>query len=103
MKFINKWFVSRKYYDGSCAYYRSELLRQQERAGSLEKKIVDITNENAELKDKIARIIPCLAILNVVLTDYIDICNMFSKVIDNELDFSKVLYRLGRITDDLKK
>lgn len=61
MKFINKWFVSRKYYDERCAYYQNAINGTLLRNKSLETEITSIRKDNAELKAKINRLRPVIS------------------------------------------
>lgn len=86
MKYINKYFVSRKYYDGACAAYQKAIRR--------------LMNENKSYETQLNRIIGCVATLNSALNDYDDICEAFAKVSNFDFKFREVAYKLGRILDD---
>ena len=86
MKFINKYFVSRKYYEGSCAYYQKEITR--------------LTEENKLYETKLNKITECMSLLKEVLNDYEDICEAISKIRDVDCNLRTVAYKLGRILDD---
>lgn len=86
MKFINKYFVSRKYYEGSCAYYQKAITRLKE--------------ENKLYETKLNKITECMSLLKTVLNDYDDIFGVVSKVIDVDCNLRTFAYKLGRILDD---
>lgn len=73
MKFINKHFVSRKYYEGACAYYQKSITR--------------LTKENKLYETKLNKITECMGLLQTAITD-VD-CNLRT-----------FAYKLGRILDD---
>lgn len=85
MKFINKYFVSRKYYDGACAAYQEALTR--------------LTEENKAYETKLMKITACMGSLKTVLNDYDDICEAISKITDVDCNLRAVAYKLGRILD----
>lgn len=86
MKYINKYFVSRKYYDGACAAYQKAIVRLME--------------ENKSYEIKLNKISGCMPLLKAVLNDYEDICEVISKIADVDCDLRTVAYKLGRILDD---
>lgn len=86
MKFINKYFVSRKYYEGACAYYHKAITR--------------LTKENKLYETKLNKITECMESLKTVLNDYDDICEAISKISDVDCNLRTVAYKLGRILDD---
>lgn len=86
MKYINKYFVSRKYYDGACAAYQKAISRLME--------------ENKAYEAKFRKIIECMGSLKTVLNDYDDICEAISKIVDVDCNLRTVAYKLGRILDD---
>ena len=86
MKFINKYFVSRKYYEGACAYYQKAITR--------------LTKENKLYGTKLNKITECMSLLKTVLNDYDDICEAISKMSDVDCNLRTVAYKLGRILDD---
>lgn len=86
MKYINKYFVSRKYYDGACAAYQKAITRLME--------------ENMSYEAKFRKIIECMGALKTVLNDYDDICEAISKIVDVDCNLRTVAYKLGRILDD---
>lgn len=86
MKYINKYFVSRKYYDGACAAYQKAITRLME--------------ENMSYEAKFRKIIECMGLLKTVLNDYDDICEAISKISDVDCNLRTVAYKLGRILDD---
>lgn len=86
MKYINKYFVSRKYYDGACAAYQKAITRLME--------------ENMSYEAKFRKIIECMGSLKTVLNDYDDICEVISKIADVDCNLRAVAYKLGRILDD---
>lgn len=86
MKFINKYFVSRKYYEGACAYYQKAITR--------------LTKENKLYETKLTKITECMSLLKTVLNDYDDICEAISKISDVDCNLRTVAYKLGRILDD---
>lgn len=86
MKYINKYFVSRKYYDGACAAYQKAITRLME--------------ENMSYEAKFRKIIECMGPLKTVLNDYDDICEVISKIADVDCNLRAVAYKLGRILDD---
>ena len=86
MKFINKYFVSREYYEGSCAYYQKALTR--------------LTKENKLYETKLNKIAECMSLLKTVLNDYDDICEAISKITDVDCNLRTFAYKLGRILDD---
>ena len=85
MKFINKYFVSRKYYEGACAYYQKEITR--------------LTEENKLYETKLNKITECMSLLKATLNDY-DICEAISKITDVDCNLRTFAYKLGRILDD---
>ena len=86
MKFINKYFVSRKYYEGACAYYHKAITR--------------LTEENKLYETKLNKITECMSLLKEVLNDYEDICEAISKITDVDCNLRTFAYKLGRILDD---
>ena len=86
MKFINKYFVSRKYYEGACAYYQKAITR--------------LTKENKIYETKLRKITECMSLLKTVLNDYDDICEAISKISDVDCNLRTFAYKLGRILDD---
>lgn len=86
MKYINKYFVSRKYYDGACAAYQ--------------KAIAHLMEENKLYETKVKKIIECMGLLKAALNDYDDICEVISKIADVDCNLRAVTYKLGRILDD---
>lgn len=85
MKFINKYFVSRKYYEGACAYYQKEITR--------------LTEENKLYETKLNKITECMSLLKATLNDY-DILEATYKITDAVCDLRTFDYKLGRILDD---
>lgn len=85
MKFINKYFVSRKYYEGACAYYQEAITR--------------LTKENKLYETKLNKITECMSLLKEVLNDY-DILETTYKITDAVCDLRTFDYKLGRILDD---
>ena len=86
MKFINNDFVSRKYYEGACAYYQEA--------------ITQLTEENKLYETKLRKITECRELLKTVLNDYDDIFEAISKIIDVDCNLRTVAYKLGRVLDD---
>ena len=86
MKFINNYFVSRKYYEGACAYYQKAITR--------------LTEENKLYETKLNKITECMSLLKEVLNDYEDICEAISKITDVDCNLRTFAYKLGRILDD---
>ena len=86
MKFINKYFVSRKYYEGACAYYQKALTR--------------LTEENKQYETKLRKITECMSLLKTVLNDYDNICEAISKITDVDCNLRTFAYKLGRVLDD---
>ena len=86
MKFINKYFVSREYYEGACAYYQKEITR--------------LTEENKLYETKLNKITESMSLLKEVLNDYEDICEAISKITDVDCNLRTFAYKLGRILDD---
>lgn len=86
MKFINNDFVSRKYYEGACAYYQEAITR--------------LTEENKLYETKLKKITECRELLKTVLNDYDDIYGAISKITDVDCNLRTVAYKLGRILDD---
>ena len=86
MKFINNYFVSRKYYEGACAYYQEEITR--------------LTEENKLYETKLRKITECMSLLKTVLNDYDDICEAISKLTDVDCNLRTFAYKLGRVLDD---
>lgn len=86
MKFINKYFVSREYYEGACAYYQKEITR--------------LTEENKLYETKLNKITESMSLLKEVLNDYEDICEAISKITDVDCNLRTFVYKLGRILDD---
>ena len=86
MKFINKYFVSREYYEGACAYYQKEITR--------------LTEENKLYETKLNKITDSIGLLKTVLNDCDDIYEVISKITDVECNLRTFAYKLGRILDD---
>lgn len=86
MKFINKYFVSREYYEGACAYYQKAITR--------------LTEENKLYETKLNKITDSIGLLKTVLNDYEDICEAISKITDVDCNLRTFAYKLGRILDD---
>ena len=86
MKFINKYFVSRKYYEGTCTYYQKALTR--------------LTEENKLYETKLNKITESIDLLKTALNDYEDICEAISKITDVDCNLRTFAYKLGRILDD---
>ena len=86
MKFINKYFVSREYYEGACAYYQKALAR--------------LTEENKLYETKLNKITESIGLLKTALNDYDDICGAVSKISVVDCNLRTVAYKLGRILDD---
>lgn len=86
MKYINKYFVSRKYYDGACAAYQKAITRLME--------------ENKLYETKLNKITESIDLLKTVLNDYDDICEAISKISDVDCNLRTFAYKLGRILDD---
>ena len=86
MKFINKYFVSRKYYEGSCAYDQKAITR--------------LTKENKLYETKLNKITECMSLLKEALYDYEDICEAISKITDVNCNLRTFAYKLWRILDD---
>ena len=112
MKFINKYFVSRKYYEGSCAYYHKAITRLTEENKLYETTLRKITECMSLLKEvlndyedicyetKLNKITECMSLLKTVLNDYDDICEAISKMSDVDCNLRTFAYKLGRILDD---
>ena len=86
MKFINKYFVSREYHEGACAYYNKAITR--------------LTEENKLYETKLRKITECMSLLKEVLNDYEDICEAISKITDVDCNLRTFAYKLGRVLDD---
>lgn len=86
MKFINKHFVSRKYYEGACAYYQKALTRLKE--------------ENKLYETKLEKITECTTALKAILNDYDDICEVISNIANIDCNLRAFAYKLGRVLDD---
>lgn len=86
MKFINNDVVSRKYYEGACAYYQEAITR--------------LTEENKLYETKLRKITECRELLKTVLNDYDDIYGAISKITDVDCNLRTVAYKLGRVLDD---
>ena len=86
MKFINKYFVSRKYYEGACEYYQKAITR--------------LTEENKLYETKLNKITESIGLLKTALNDYEDICEAISKITDVDCNLRTFAYKLGRILDD---
>ena len=96
MKFINNDFVSRKYYEGACAYYQEAITR--------------LTEENKLYETKLRKITECMELLKTVLNDSDDIYTVLndsddiygviSKITDVDCNLRTLAYKLGRILDD---
>lgn len=86
MKYINKYFVSRKYYDGACAAYQKAISR--------------LLWENTTYGIKFKKIAECMVLLKTVLNDYDDICEASSKIVDVDCNLRTLAYKIGRILDD---
>ena len=85
MKFINKYFVSREYYEGACAYYQNAITR--------------LTEENKLYETKLNKITESIGLLKTALNDY-DILESTYKITDAVCDLRTFAYKLGRILDD---
>lgn len=85
MKFINNDFVSRKYYEGACAYYQEAITR--------------LTEENKLYETKLRKITKCMELLITALNDFNDIYGAFSKITDMDCNLRILAYKLGRILD----
>lgn len=88
MKFINKDFVSRKYYEGACAYYQETITR--------------LTEENKLYETKLSKITECMDLLKTVLNNYDIIFEEISRIVDVDCNLRTFAYKLGRILDDHK-
>lgn len=86
MKFINNDVVSRKYYEGACAYYQEAITR--------------LTEENKLYETKLRKITECMELLKTVLNDSDDIYGAISKITDVDCNLRTLAYKLGRILDD---
>lgn len=86
MKFINNYFVSRKYYEGACVYYQKTITR--------------LTEENKLYETKLNKIIESIGLLKTALNDYEDICEVISKITDVDCNLRTFAYKLGRVLDD---
>lgn len=86
MKFINKYFVSREYYEGACAYYQKAITR--------------LTEENKLYETKLNKITDSIGLLKTVLNDCDDIYEVISKITDVDCNLRTFAYKLGRILDD---
>lgn len=98
MKFINNDFVSRKYYEGACAYYQKSITR--------------LTEENKLYETKLRKITKCMELLITALNglndiygaiaknDLNDIYGAISKITDVDCNLRMLAYKLGRILDD---
>lgn len=86
MKFINNDFVSRKYYDGACAYYQKAITR--------------LTEENKLYETKLRKITKCMELLITALNGLNDIYRAISKITDVDCNLRILAYKLGRILDD---
>ena len=86
MKFINKYFVSRKYYEGSCEYYQKAITR--------------LTEENKLYETKLRKITECMELLKTTTTSLDDIWGIVSKISVVDCNLRTVAYKLGRVLDD---
>lgn len=86
MKFINNDVVSRKYYEGACAYYQEAITR--------------LTEENKLYETKLRKITECMELLKTVLNDSDDIYGVISKITDVDFNLRTLAYKLGRVLDD---
>lgn len=86
MKFINNDVVSRKYYEGACAYYQKAIIR--------------LTEENKLYETKLRKITECMELLKTVLNDSDDIYGVISKITDVDFNLRTLAYKLGRVLDD---
>lgn len=86
MKFINNDVVSRKYYEGACAYYQEAITR--------------LTEENKLYETKLRKITECMELLKTVLNDSDDIYGVISKITDVDFNLRTLAYKLGEILDD---
>lgn len=87
MKFINKHFVSRQYYEGACAYYQKAITR--------------LTEENKLYETKLSKITECAGSLKTAMYDYDDDMRAaFSKMANVDCNLRNVAYKLWRILDD---
>ena len=86
MKFISKYFVSREYYEGACAFYQKAITR--------------LTEENKLYETKLNKITESIGLLKTALNDYDDICVVVSKITDVDCNLRTFAYKLGRILDD---
>lgn len=89
MKFINNYFVSRKYYEGACAYYQEAITR--------------LTEENKLYETKLRKITECRELLKILLNDYTKLRKITEgmellKTLLN--DYRIVTDKLGRVLDD---
>lgn len=80
MKFINNDVVSRKYYEGACAYYQ--------------KAITQLTEENKLYETKLRKITECMELLKTVLNDSDDIYGVISKITDVDFNLRTLAYKL---------
>ena len=86
MKFINKYFVSREYYEGACAYYNKAITR--------------LTEENKLYETKLNKITECMELLKTMTTSLDDIWGIVSKISVVDCNLRTVAYKLGGILDD---
>ena len=86
MKFINKYFVSREYYEGACAYYNKAITR--------------LTEENKLYETKLRKITECMELLKTMATSLDDIWGIVSKISVVDCNLRTVAYKLGGILDD---
>lgn len=86
MKFINKYFVSREYYEGACAYYNKAITR--------------LTEENKLYETKLRKITECMELLKTMTTSLDDIWGIVSKISVVDCNLRTVAYKLGGILDD---
>lgn len=85
MKLINKHFVSRKYYEGACAYYQKAITR--------------LAEENKSYETKLKKITECATALKAILNDCDDICEVISNIANMDCNLREFAYKLGRILD----
>lgn len=86
MKFINKYFVSRKYYEEACAYYQKAITR--------------LTEENKLYETKLNKITDSIGLLKTALNEYDGIYGAISKITDVDCALRTVAGKLGRVLDD---
>ena len=86
MKFINKYFVSREYYEAACTYYNKAITR--------------LTEENKLYETKLRKITECMELLKTMTTSLDDIWGIVSKISVVDCNLRTVAYKLGGILDD---